>query len=184
MRTFVAIDLDPELKKALQDLVLKLKKTGADVRWVNFHGMHLTLKFLGEVEQDSVPAVENVLRTAASGHARFPFVLEGTGTFPEGKSPRVLWVGVRKEPVLLDLQFEIEAGLEKEGYPSEERAFHPHLTLGRVKSSLRVREAVAELAKYREAPLGEMTARKVTLFQSILKPEGAEYRVVSEYELR
>lgn len=183
MRIFIAIDLDSELKKTLQDLVLKLKKTGADIRWISFQGMHLTLKFLGEVGQDSIPAVENVLRTAASGHSRFPLALRGTGTFPGGKSPRVLWIGVKEEPALMDLQKEVELGLEKEGYPLEERPFHPHLTLGRVKSPSRVREAVLELEKFRDTVFEEMTVRKVTLFESILRPQGAEYRAVSEFDL-
>lgn len=183
MRTFIAIDLDPELKKALQDLVLKLKRTGADIRWVNFHGMHLTLKFLGEVGQDKLPAVENVLKEAAAASSRFPLVLMGTGTFPGGKSPRVIWAGFKEDPALLSLQKAVEDGLEREGFPREEREFHPHMTLGRVKSPSRVREALVELEKYRETSFGEMTARKVTLFESVLKPQGAEYRAVSEFEL-
>jgi len=183
MRTFIAVDLDPELKKALQDVILKLKKTGADVRWVNFQGMHLTLKFLGEVGQDKLAAVESVLRAAAASNSRFPLVLKGTGTFPHGKSPRVIWAGIDEHPALLALQKTLEDELEREGFPREEREFHPHLTLGRVKGQSGVRDALLELDKYREIPFGEMTARKVTLFESVLKPEGAEYRAVSEFEL-
>ncbi len=184
MRTFVAIDLEPELKKSLQDLVLKLKKTGADVRWVNFPGMHLTLKFLGEIEGGRVAAVEAALRKAASGFSKFALALRGTGTFPEGRNPRVLWVGIKDEPGLMALADEIEKRLEAEGFPRETRPFHPHLTIGRVKSPSGIQAAVRELERYRETSFGEMAAEKVALFESILNPQGAEYRVVSEFGLR
>jgi 2'-5' RNA ligase len=182
MRTFIAIDLDPELKRSLQDLIQKLKRTGADVRWVSSQGMHLTLKFLGEIGEDRVSAVESVLRGAAAASSSFPLVLQGTGTFPGGKSPRVIWAGFKEEPALVALQKAVEDGLEREEFPREEREFHPHLTLGRVKSSSRMQDALLELEEYRGTLFGEMTARKLTLFESILKPQGVEYRAVSEFE--
>jgi 2'-5' RNA ligase len=183
MRTFVAIDLEPELKRALEDLVRKLKRTGADVRWVDGRGMHLTLKFLGEIDQAAVPDVDQAVKAAASGSGRFPLILRGTGTFPPGKSPRVLWAGVAEEPALMHLQKAVEARLEAAGYPSEDRPFHPHLTLGRVKGPSRLREALAELERHEGAVFGEMTAGKVALVESLLGPRGAEYRIVSEFTL-
>jgi 2'-5' RNA ligase len=183
LRTFVAIDLDPKLKKVLQDLIMKLKKTGADVRWVGFPGMHLTLKFLGEVEEESLPVIGRVLKEAVGGHSQLPLVLQGTGSFPGGRNPRVLWVGVREEPGLMALEREIEKGLESEGYPSETRPFRPHLTLGRVKGPARIQAALLELERDRETLFGEMAVRKVTLFESLLGPGGAEYRTLSEFEL-
>jgi len=183
MRAFIAVDLDPALKSSLRDLILRLGKTGADVRWAGASGMHLTLKFLGEIEPDQVPAVEAAVRTAAAAAPRFPLVLAGTGTFPGAGNPRVLWAGFREAPALMSLQRAIEDGLEAAGFPREERDFHPHLTLGRVKSQTRVREALLELEKFRETLFGEMTAAKVTLFESVLKPQGAEYRLVAEFDL-
>jgi 2'-5' RNA ligase len=183
LRTFIAIDLDPELKKVVETLVIKLKKTGADVRWVGFPGMHLTLKFLGEVAEESLPAIGRVMKEAARAHAKFPLVLQGTGSFPGGQNPRVLWVGIREEPGLMSLERELEDGLEAEGYPRETRPFHPHLTLGRVGGRTRVQAALLELDRDRETVFGQMTARKVTLFESLLRPQGAEYRALSEFEL-
>jgi len=183
MRTFVAIDLEPELKRVLEDLIRKLKRTGADVRWSGAEGMHLTLKFLGEVEPAAVPLVEQTVGAAASKHSRFPLTLRGSGTFPPGRSPRVLWVGIAEVSPLIDLQKAVEAGLDGVGYPPETRPFHPHLTLARVRGGARIQEAVTELETYRETVFGEMTVRKITLFQSLLKPLGAEYKVVREFEL-
>lgn len=184
MRSFIAIDLEPDVKRTVQDLIQKLKRKDADVRWVSLQGMHLTLKFLGEVGADSMPAIETVLKLAASGHSGFPLSLHGTGAFPGSQNPRVLWVGITEEPELMRLQEDIDQGLEMEGYPREQRAFHPHLTLGRVKSPSRIREVILELEKYGGASFGEMTVRKVALFESILGPQGAEYRVAAEFGLR
>jgi 2'-5' RNA ligase len=183
MRIFVAIELEPPIKQALEDVVRKLKRTGADVRWVDGRGMHLTLKFLGEIAEAEVPSIEQAVKDATSAHGRFPLILRGTGTFPSGKSPRVLWVGVTEEAGLMELQKAVEARLEAAGYPREGRPFHPHLTLGRVKSPSRLGEALAQLEKCRETVFGEMTAAKIALVESRLGPHGAEYRVVSEFAL-
>ena len=183
MRTFIAVELDEDIKRALQRLLGTLQKSGADVRWVNSQGMHLTLKFLGEVDADGITSVKEILKTVSSRHSRFSLVIKGTGTFPGGKNPRVLWVGIEADPELPALQEDLETELQRAGFPREDRAFHAHLTLGRVRSSQRIREAVAELEKRQEINFGAMTALKVTLFQSILKPQGAEYKVVEEFAL-
>jgi 2'-5' RNA ligase len=183
LRTFVAVDLEPELKKILQGLVTQLRKAGGDVRWIGSPGMHLTLKFLGEVAAEGLSSIGSVLKKVVAAHSHFPLVLQGTGSFPGDRNPRVLWVGVREEPELLSLVREIEDGLAAEGYPRETRPFHPHLTLGRVKARARIQATLAALEQERETVFGEMQARKVTLFESLLSPQGAEYRMLSEFDL-
>ncbi len=183
MRTFIAIDLEPALKEAVRGLVESLKRTRADVRWTGPSGLHLTLKFLGEIEADAVARVTDVVGRVADRHGRFLLALEGTGRFPTGRAPRVLWVGIRPQPALLSLQEDLERELEVEGFPREVRAFHPHLTLGRVKGPSVLLEALAELEKHECAVFGEMEVRKVTFFESRLGPGGAQYRIVSEHAL-
>ena len=183
MRSFIAIDLEPGLKTALQGLIRILETTRADVRWTQTNGLHLTLKFLGEIDEEKATVVKRVLHEVAGRHASFPLRLEGTGAFPGEHRPRVLWVGFAAEPGLLAFQDELERELEREGFPREERAFHPHLTLGRVKGPGRIHEAMFELDKHRRESLGEMTVHKVALFESRLRPEGAEHRVLADYEL-
>lgn len=183
MRTFIAIDLEPALKEAVLGLVENLKRTKADVRWAGPSGLHLTLKFLGEIGADAVPGVTSALERVAGRHRPFPLVLEGTGRFPQGLAPRVLWVGVRPQPALLSLQEGLERELEVEGFLREARPFHPHLTLGRVKGPSFVREALAELEKRGSFVSGEMEVSRITLFESQLGPGGARYRVVSEHTL-
>ena len=183
MRTFIAIELDQPLKDRLGELVRGLKRTGADVRWTGPAGMHLTLKFLGEIGEKDAAAVEEVLKGAGAVHARFPLTVQGTGFFPPGRNPRVLWVGVKEESGLTALAMHLETGLERLGYPRESRDFHPHLTLGRVRGPSRLGEVLVELEKDRDTVFGGMTASKVTFFESILKPDGAVYRALAEVEL-
>lgn len=183
MRAFIAIDLDPGLKTTVQELIRKLEATRADIRWTKPGGYHLTLKFLGHIDDAMTDRVKAILRGVTSRHKAFPLRLEGTGAFPGERSPRVLWVGISTGPELAALQDDLESELGPEGFPREERAFKPHLTLGRVKGRDRIDKAMAELAMHEQDSFGGMTARKVALFESRLRPDGAEYHIVDEAEL-
>jgi 2'-5' RNA ligase len=183
VRTFIAIDLEQGLKTALQGLIQKLKATGADVRWTHAGGLHLTMKFLGEVDEDGLATVKKVLEKVAARNPSFPLVFSGTGAFPNDRNPRVLWVGFVAEPALLALQEDIDRELEAGGFAREDRPFRPHLTLGRVKGPGRIQSVILELGQETPESMGGMTVRKVTLFESRLRPEGAEYHVIAEFGL-
>lgn len=185
MRTFIAINLSPEIKKTLSLLIDELDKGSRNIRWIRQEGMHLTLKFLGEIGRERVPEIEDVLIRISKNYEPFVLKFKGTGSFPPGKkNPRVLWVGIEEGETLRALQPQLEGELEKLGFPRERRKFHAHLTLGRVKSFFNLRETLSLLEKYRERNFGEMEAEKITFFQSILKPTGAEYSVLSEFEFK
>jgi 2'-5' RNA ligase len=180
VRAFIAIDLDREIKTSLEALVRGLQATRAEVRWVNAGGMHLTLKFLGPIDDGQAVRVQQALADVARRHPAFPLRLAGTGAFPSPRNPRVLWAGFAPEQGLLALQEDIDTSLEVEGFEREARAFTPHLTLGRVKGPGRIDKAMLELDRHRDEAFGAMTARKVALFESLLQPQGAVYRIVFE----
>lgn len=185
MRTFIAINLSPEIKKTLSLLIDELDKGSRNIKWIRQEGMHLTLKFLGEIGRERVPEIEDVLIRISKNYEPFVLKFKGTGSFPPGKkNPRVLWVGIEEGETLRALQSQLEGELEKLGFPKERRKFHAHLTLGRVKSFFNLRGTLSLLEKYRERNFGEMEAEKITFFQSILKPTGAEYSVLSEFEFK
>jgi 2'-5' RNA ligase len=147
--------------------------------------MHLTLKFLGEISEADAARGYSVLEETATRHRVFPLVLESAGTFPPGRrEPRVLWVGVVPGPPLLALQEDIEREMAKLGFEREKRPFHPHLTLGRVKSPLGLELLVQEIRQQQDRRFGEMSVQKFSFFQSTLKPSGAEYTVLKEFRLR
>jgi 2'-5' RNA ligase len=167
----------------LQAFVAILRSTRADVRWVRPDGLHLTLKFLGEIDEAGAHRVGTVLADLAGRHGLFPLGLQGTGAFPDEKNPRVLWIGAYAGPGLAVFRDELDRALEPEGFEREQREFKPHLTLGRVKGPGRIREVMVELDKRRGETFGEMTARRIALFESRLLPDGPEYRIVREVEL-
>ncbi len=187
IRAFIAIELPEEVKVQLRQLQERLKVGKEEaVKWVEPEGIHLTLKFLGNVAWEKV---EEISRAASyvAGKVR-PFVLwpEGLGAFPNLRIPRVVWVGVSGDlEVLLALQKQLEQVLSKLGF-EKEKAFSPHLTLGRVreKAPHRIRELLGSEISELEVP--EMTHFKVTslsLMRSMLTPGGARYTRLSSLAL-
>jgi len=184
MRTFIALELSSEIKNELTRLVQSLALLTRNVRWVRSEGMHLTLKFLGEISETQAGRVAAVLDVCCRGKSPIGLRVLGAGWFPPGsKSPRVLWVGLEGGPELASLQSGIESALAKEGFPPEGRTFHPHLTLGRVKSPHGLQPVLNELEKAGSLEFGRMTVSAVTFFQSRLKPEGAEYSALGRFPL-
>lgn len=185
MRTFIAIDLSPEIKARLALLVERLAPLSREVKWVRQDGMHLTLKFLGEVDDGQAARVEDLLQTIAPRCDPIPMTVKGTGSFPPGsRSPKVLWVGVEAGPSLASFQEEVEGGCEKLGFVREDRPFRPHLTLGRVKSPSGLGPVLSAFEQSRDESFGEMPVRRLTFFQSRLRPGGAEYSILREFPFK
>jgi len=184
MRTFIAIDLDETIKNAISEFIRKLDRGDKNIRWIKPQGMHLTLKFLGDITKEKMAGIQTVLNKITKGHPPFQLNLEGTGTFPPGKkNPRVLWIGVKENRTLLEIQSRLENELEKLHFPREQRKYHPHLTLGRVKNPYHLESVLCILDKNKEKEFGDMTVSQITLFLSTLKPTGAEYTKLSEHTL-
>ena len=188
IRAFIAVELPPAVREAVESVVRELRSgIGDGVRWVRPEGVHLTLKFLGDIDAGSVPAVSRAMAQCAASAAPFDLFLEGVGVFPNARRPRVIWIGLggALEP-LLALQHSIDRELEGLGFARERRPFTPHLTLGRVRdgvlaSQVRgVSEAVAATTVERRA---ELSVREVSLMQSDLRPSGAVYTRLYAAEL-
>lgn len=188
MRTFIAINLDQEIKRALSQFITELNACSPErkgIRWVRPEGMHLTLKFLGEISEEKVPPIESALKEISEKYGPFPLRVKGTGYFPpKSKTPRVLWVAIEEVEDLKRLQSDMEQAMEDLGFMRERRTFHPHLTLGRVKTFSGIKETLDFLERHKDKNFGEMEANKITFFRSVLKPTGAEYSVLSEFQLK
>jgi 2'-5' RNA ligase len=185
MRTFIAIDLSPDIKASLAGLVGRLAPLSREVKWLRQDSMHLTLKFLGETDERRSGQVESLLSSVVPKYGPIPLTVSGTGAFPPGsRTPRILWAGVQAAPLLSLLQEEIETGCETLGFARETRPFSPHLTLGRVKSPVGLAPVLQEFDKNREAAFGKMIVGRLTFFRSTLKPSGAEYSIIREFPLK
>ena len=185
MRTFIAVELEPAIKATLTEFIKDLKKINDhDVSWVREDALHLTIKFLGEIAPANLEAIKAALAEVSRPIRSFPLVLKGTGYFPSNpRAIRVLWAGVFQQPTLMGLQREIDFRLQSLGIAPENMPFQPHLTLGRVKTAAKLREVLAELERHQYSTFGQMTVDRITLFESLLKPGGAEYAVLGEYPL-
>lgn len=157
------------------------------MRWVRPEGIHLTLKFLGQVGEQGLQRVRRVLGEAAQAHRPFTLDLTSVGAFPDMRRPRVVWVGVEeREGELARLQAALERGLARLGFEAGRRPFHPHLTLGRVRKSATASQVArlgAALAGWRSHIAGSFEVGAVTLFRSDLRPEGAVYTSLGKYLL-
>lgn len=188
MRVFIAIDIDRNTRKALGDLQQKLAKQTdikkSDVKWVNTETVHLTLKFLGEVEDEKIAGICDIVKDAAAKNEKFELDIESVGCFG-GRSARVLWVGAGNgKDKVCRLQKDIEGQLASAGWPEEDRQFTGHLTLCRIKRA-KAGFKLAEISKqYNDFKIGTIQADSVTVYQSQLAPAGPVYTVLANYELQ
>ncbi len=180
-RLFIAIDLPAPIVSYLSEIQdwLKSRAPGRAIHWVDPGSIHLTLKFLGDVPVAYRTSIQDKLEEAVKGHAPFDLAAGEIGCFPAPHRPRVVWTGVHHELAALQaLREAIEAHIAPLGYPTENRPFHPHLTLGRVRRDVG-RSAAQEIEKLlRENKFTERrpwTVSQVTLFRSELTPSGAIY---------
>ncbi len=183
MRCFIAVELDEVIKDQLESVQALFASLGGKVGWCNRGQMHLTLKFLGEVAEDVIPTAVDALKIAVGKIAPFEMTVEGVGAFPTAGRPRVLWVGIRGCPPLLELQERIEKQFTPLGFPREDRDFTPHLTLGRVKELIDVKACRTILAQQQNFFAGTQRVERVILFSSTLKPTGAVYLPVETFLL-
>jgi len=184
MRAFIAIELPQQIKDALGNLQEQLKKSGADVKWVSLENIHLTLKFLGEVDDKKLEKIIEIIDGAVKDKNTFHISISSLGAFPKINYPRVIWVGIDKgDCKTKEIAKELEEKNEKIGFPRENRAFSSHITIGRTRSTLNREGLVQELRKL-ENNLGdknlEFVVTKITLFKSTLTPGGPIYEALKE----
>ncbi|MCA1960265.1 MAG: RNA 2',3'-cyclic phosphodiesterase [Desulfomonile sp.] len=185
VRAFIAIELPEGVKFFLKEIVAELKSFGGDVRWTRPEGIHLTLKFLGNVQSETIPTIRKILEPELALQQPFSVAVRGLGAFPGLNRPRVLWVGVSAaEGTLAPLVAKVEELMEPLGFPKETREFNPHLTIGRVKSGRLNRDLTSAIRQMGFISGPGFEATSAVLFQSILKPSGAEYVPLAHFPFR
>ena len=184
MRVFIAIELPREIREKLSQNQAQLKITGADVKWVEPQNIHLTLKFLGEIDEKILPQIIGILEDIAKTHKAFVMRLSSIGAFPKPSSPRVIWAGVDKGDLeTKELAKILEEKLKNFGIPAEDRPFSSHITIGRTRTGLNIRNLVQGLNNLLNNFAGknqEFAVGKITLFKSTLTPKGPIYEILKE----
>ena len=174
MRAFIAIDLPEHVHIALSQAQKVFRGVCPDARWTRPEGIHLTLKFLGEISDAQNKQVVEALEQLGP-FEQFPVEVKGFGFFPQPHRPRVFWAGVLAPSTLPELAARVESRLEKIGFAREERTFSPHLTLARF-SVPRPQPTLVAAAAQASASLGKFEASEFFLYESKLSPQGAQYR--------
>jgi len=184
IRSFLAIELPKPILRKIEEVQGDLRSIHADVRWVNPEKIHLTLKFFGNIEESRIDPIFKSIEEPIQNIPPFSLKVRGVGAFPHLKNPRVIWMGlVDEREILTSFQKQIEIQLEKIGFQPEDRPFHPHLTLGRMKSSRGKEELVGRMERHKEEEFGDLKVERVVLFKSDLKPSGPIYSSLKEMKL-
>jgi 2'-5' RNA ligase len=188
VRLFVACEVPDDVKESIGEVIEDLRaRSGNAVRWIRPEGVHVTLKFLGEVPTKKLPAVKLAIQEAVVGHSPFELEFSNIGTFGGREGLRLMWVGIAGDVLRLEaLVRAVNAALAVVGFEPERRPFRPHLTLGRVRDEISTRNR-AEI----EVAVGKVTVpqvswrtAQVSLMRSRLTPQGATYEVLATFPLR
>ena len=185
IRAFLAIDLNATIREALDEFQDQVAPILA-IKWVLPHSMHLTVKFLGDIDGGQVTGVQDALREVVKDASPFSLTIKGLGGFPSLQRPRILWAGVSGEVDHLEwLVACVESALSPLGFVQEDRPYHPHLTLSRIKSNSREIGKIittSDLFK-KEWAFGDLPVDRLCLFQSQLTPKGAIYSTLWDLAL-
>jgi len=183
IRAFLALDPPEEILREIGRIQDRLRKLiHGDLRWVRPEGIHLTLKFFGDVSENAVVKISAVAGQAAAPVGSFELAIGGTGVFPDPSRPRIIWLGMNGDVArLATFQRGLERALGEIGFPPAERPFRPHLTLGRIKSPKGLIGLAEALEKEKAVTTERFTASGLILFQSDLTPRGAVYTRLAGY---
>ena len=185
LRTFIAIEATDQIRSAGARLIQKLSHLGPGVRWVNPENIHLTLKFLGEVDERQLHQVCRQLGEAARECTAFSLRCGGVGAFPSLTQPRTIWMGVEdQEGRLAQLQQRAESSLVGLGFPPEARRYHGHLTLGRIRYNRRDSSELQQLIDAEaKTEFGILAVDEVVVFASSLSRGGPTYTAIGRCAL-
>ena len=185
MRLFIAVNLPAALRATLYERAAGLRAAITQIRWLPADNFHITIKFLGAVENDRVDAVQAALAEAAGGIPPFDLQIGGFGAFPGLARPNVVWLGVKPASALMELQQRVEQMTAPLGFETEARAFHPHITIGRLAArtrapDLRGLERVSASLEYEKM----VAITTVELMESKLSSKGARYESIASARLK
>jgi len=181
---FLGIGLPADVREVISSATARVRGLHAPVAWTAPKNLHITLNFLGDILPERVAVVERSMRAVASGIGPFSLVAEGGGAFPGTRNPRILWVGFL-EPLELvrQLQQNMENALSGDGFPREDRPFHPHITVGRTRGALPPAWGERFVQALSGKGFGVVPVSSFTLYESRLGPGGAAYTPLCDFRL-
>ena len=186
VRTFIAIEIPKKVQSKAFSVIDKLSKETSSIRWVSRENLHVTLKFLGDVEDRDTYAVCQAVTEVTRQNRRFTVDCNGIGAFPSVEKPRTIWLGIDEpENRLSNMYAEMEDSLQKLGYPQEARQFRPHLTIGRIQHGRRnMGNLTTQMQNLSTTAIGEIPVNELVIFSSELTRSGPIYTTLGRATLK
>jgi len=186
IRSFLAFELPVEIREQIRIISKELKKTALPVRWVKADNIHLTILFLGSVDEDTTGDIEEKVNVVVKGFSAFKIRLDAVGVFPHWRRPRVIWIGLDGDiGGLSNLRDELQEELKALGFVPEKRPFRAHLTLGRFKGPIDRDENMKWIIdRYSDINSDLYQLNELILYKSDLKPDGPVYTKMATWPLR
>ena len=182
IRSFLAIELDPELVPKILDVQKEFKKTNSNIKYVPSQNMHFTLKFFGNIDFNMVEDISAAVLKVIKNYSSFDLNIKKCGCFPNKNVIKVLWLGLDEGSPIKDIQKDLDKEFRKLGF-KKEKNFISHLTIGRVKSPKGKKEIRNTIEKLEDVEIGQMTVSKICLKKSTLTPQGPIYEDIKVFEL-
>jgi RNA 2',3'-cyclic 3'-phosphodiesterase len=180
VRAFIGAGLTEEAIDQLSGVIANLDFSSKGIKWVKPENLHITFKFLEDIDESQISLITDILDSSLKGHGSINFSIDHLGVFPTWKRPRIIWAGVSKgASALVSLSEKIEDVMQALNFEKEKRVFKPHITIGRIKS-LKYPELLKKAVQTVIFESGSLAIGHVTLYQSILSQDGAKYEVLSK----
>jgi 2'-5' RNA ligase len=183
IRAFIAVDLNPTIKRTIEDIQNHLKKSDCAVKWVRPENIHLTLKFLGDVNIKKINSLIQTLADLFCNTKPIETQLTQLGAFPNIKRPRVLWVGLKDDKQnIVQLARSLEENLGKIGFQKDQKPFSPHITIGRLPAPKNIQALTQAISSYTLPPAQAQTVQQVILYKSTLTSQYPIYKKLAKFD--
>ena len=182
-RLFAAIKINPSESFLQTYYGLKANLRNDKIKWVNIKNIHITLKFFGETPEDQIPEIVEKLKSIAANHPHFKLNIKDIGIFGSSYKPRVIWFGIEENERLIKLVKDVLSGMDDIGFKQDRQNFVPHLTIGRIKFIDDKNRFQQVIDKYKSTEIQKQEVTGFNLYESILKQEGPEYKVIEKFIL-
>ncbi len=182
IRSFLAIDLDDDLKPEINKIIKEFKKTGANIKYVDLNNLHFTLKFFGDIDTEGIDLISEKIKKTITDFEPFNIKITGCGAFPNKNHVKVIWIGVEADELLTQLHDKLDKQFATIGFDKDKK-FSTHLTIGRMKSAKNKKQVKEVIEEFEDMEIGDMNVSSIALKKSTLKPAGPIYENLKTYDL-
>ncbi len=182
IRSFLAIDLDDDLKPKINKIIREFKKIDANIKYVDLNNLHFTLKFFGDIDTDGIDLISQKIEKTIKEFKPFDIKITGCGAFPNNNHIKVIWIGVESDELLGHLHDKLDGEFSSIGFDKDKK-FSTHLTIGRMKSAKNKNQIKSVIEEFENVEIGNMNVSSIALKKSTLKPSGPIYENLKTYDL-